>query len=109
MAETNEGEIGFLCFLFKFGESQVYEFPVIFFLLVILNMKLKINILSIVNFSKLMCESGSQASNNTHFCGRVVDEVIGKRLLSVKICSIGVKSCGQSGNGNRSSRRKGMI
>lgn len=45
----------------------------------------------------------------THFCGRVVGEVTSQRPLSLKICSIRKKFYGQSGNGNRSSRWKGMI
>lgn len=45
----------------------------------------------------------------THFCGRVVGELTSQSLLSIKICSIRIKFYGQSGNGNRSSKWKGMI
>lgn len=51
--------------IFMCGEGQVYEFSVIFSFWLFLNMKLKINILRIVNFNKLTCENGNQTSN-TH-------------------------------------------
>lgn len=45
----------------------------------------------------------------THFCGSMVGEVTSQRLLSIKIRSMRIKFYGQSGNGNRSLRWKGMI
>jgi hypothetical protein len=47
-------------------------------------------------------ESKIELSIYIHIFG--ADEVTSQRLLSIKICSVRIKFCGQSGNGNGCSR-----